>query len=273
VIAVNYDPPVKLYQKRRDREDWWHANATSNADESQLPDELAQGGGALEARADWLALSDLDDDGALPLHDVALAMMLMAGSTPWQRVDGMGMARQALESPLTGNQWRDLTVDERLMLTNGRAWCHAVYGDLSPIGSRNDPVVLADAIRHADLAHSMSPHDPEVAMTMSLIRLRQGRVDDALTIAHAAVEGFGSLTARQRSGRAHGSAVLAVVVLALATASSGDIRTAIALGSAARAMRSAVEVDGSALASLLGELSDLMSQAPGTPPAGPPAQP
>ena len=144
-------------------------------------------------------LSDSNDDGAGPHNDASLALMLMAGPNPWQRIDGMGMARTALETAPTGNEWRDLNHNERLMLANGRAWCHAVYGDLSSNRIRNDPVVLVDAVRYASLAYEINPHEPEVSTTLALIALRQGRLNDAFGFAHAAVDSFASLTDRQHA--------------------------------------------------------------------------
>jgi hypothetical protein len=251
---------MKLYTKWRDREEWWREGLeTSPSDgltelpksQQVLPDEV-------EPPVDWLDLAGREDDR--PRHDVPLALMLMLGTSPWQRIDGMGIARQALEAPATGDPRHDLTDSERLMLANGRAWCHAVHADLSPITGHNDPIVLSDANRYAELAFAMAPREPVVATTRALICLRQGRIDDAIRIAHGAVEAFGSLTDRQRDAQAHGSAVLAVVTLALTTATAGDHLTAFALAAAARAMRTAIDIDEAAFASLSSEISDLLDQ-------------
>ena len=42
--------------------------------------------------------------------------MLMLGEHAWQRIDGMGLARQALEAPVIGDQRVDLSDDERFLL-------------------------------------------------------------------------------------------------------------------------------------------------------------
>ena len=68
-----------------------------------------------------------------------LAAMLMLGEHAWQRIDGMGLARQALETPVTGDPRVDLSEDERFLLANGRAWCLVVHSDLGHGGRRDDP--------------------------------------------------------------------------------------------------------------------------------------
>jgi hypothetical protein len=262
-VGLGYHDVVKLYVRKRDREDWWREAETAGSAEAEQPTpqhaprQEGFSDTSIVPSEEW-TMSESDEAGSGAHNDVSLALMLMAGTSPWQRIDGMGMARTALEAVPTGNQWRDLSLDERLALANGRAWCHVVYGDLSPNGTRNDPIVLVDAARHAELAYAINPDEPEVATTLSLLALRQGRVDDALGFAHQAVEAFASLTDRRRGARAHGSSVLAVMTLALATASSGESQVAVALATAARAMRTAVDVDQSAFTSLLEELAALM---------------
>jgi len=181
--------------------------------------------------------------------------MLMLGEHPWQRVDGMGMAREALEAPVTGDPRHDLTAEERFLLSNGRAWCLLVHADLAHQRKHDDPFVLADAIRHLELAEAVGPREPQLLTTQALLRLRQGRTSEALAGARSAVDAFGLLSDHVRSGRTQGHAILAVLTLALATAASGDLATARALTAAARAVRTSLDVDEAAFTALVGELS------------------
>lgn len=253
---------VRVFPRRHDPEDWWREGP-----EVGEPRARVDGRGVTEVTgcfadplADWLNPNANDEEGHAQRDDVALAMMLMLGADPWQRIDGMGMARKALQSADTADHAREFSYDERLMLANARAWCLAVHGDLSPVGLRDDPMVVADANRYVEFALAMAPQDPEVATTLALVRLRQGRIDEAVRIAQDAVQAFGSLPDRRRTGRAHGTAVLAVVTLALAKATVGDHLSAKHLVSAARAVRTALDIDEVALSSLTSEISALSNQ-------------
>jgi hypothetical protein len=207
-----------------------------------------------DATPDWF--SPVDQGTEVARADVPLALLLMLGEHSWQRIDGMGMARRALEVPPTGDRRRDLTDEERLQLANARAWCLAVHGDLAPRGRRDDPIQTADADRYATLAGSLGPGDPRVATTVALVRLRQGRVDEAL---ERAAEALGVLAERadaERTGRMHGPAVLAAMTWALALAAAGQLREAWLVARTARAARVALDVDEVAFASLLAELPE-----------------
>jgi hypothetical protein len=194
--------------------------------------------------------------------DVPLAGMLMLGESSWQRIDGMGMARQALEAPLTEDARKDLSDQERFLLANGRAWCLAVHADLAHKGRRDDPFVVADASRHLELAQAVDPDNPQVQTTLALVRYRQGRTTEALEAAQAAVQAFGAMADRQRSGRTQGAAVLAVVTWALLTAASGDLATARMLGKAARAVTTSIDIDEASFSSLMAELSEWVDSGP-----------
>jgi hypothetical protein len=204
---------------------------------------------------DWYGQSELEPEEDVPRHDVSLATMLMLGENPWQRIDGMGIARDALEAPATGDPRRDLSDQERFFLANGRAWCLLVHGDLAHMQQHDDPFVLADASRHAELARAIGPSNPLLHATFALLRFRQGRVPEALEAARGAVGAFASLPDRDRSGRTQGAAVLAVLTLALVTAASGDIAPARTLAGVAQAIRSPLDVDDAAFGALLAELS------------------
>ena len=65
-----------------------------------------------------------------PAWTLSLASMLMLGATSYQRIDGMGLARKALEAELTGDPRPNLSVEERCLLASARAWCLLVHGDL-----------------------------------------------------------------------------------------------------------------------------------------------
>ena len=203
---------------------------------------------------DWFGPSSLAEDDYTPRLDVSLAAMLMLGANPWQRIDGMGMARQALEAPRTGDVRNDLSDEERFEMANGRAWCLLVHADLAHHGRRDDPFVLADAGRHLAMAHELDPANPRLATTLALLRLRQGKLDEAMKAARHTVDAFGRLPDERRSGRTQGAALLAVLTLALVSASTGDPVASASLALAARAMRSPLDVDDAAFAALLSEL-------------------
>lgn len=193
--------------------------------------------------------------------DVPLALALMFGAEPWQRIDGMGLARQALERAAGRPDRAGLSDRDRVLLANARAWCHAVHADLAPNGRRDDPIILADAANYARLALSLAPQDAEVVTTVALLHLRQGRVSEAVAIAEDAVWRLGSLSDSCRTGRSHGAAVMAVVTLALALAVAGDQIRALSLAASARAIRMAVDLDEVAFAALTGEVAELASRA------------
>jgi hypothetical protein len=182
-----------------------------------------------------------------------------AGEHAWQRIDGMGLARQALESPAAGDPRVDLSQDERFLLANGRAWCLVVHSDLGHGGRRDDPIVLADAQRHVELAQSMAARDAQraqVLTTAALIAFRRGGWQDAVGLAQAAVDSFAVLPDNERSGQSQGTASLAVLTLALLTAASGETEVALNLARAAGALRPPLDVDQAAFGALLTELSD-----------------
>ncbi len=220
--------------------------------EARVVDEVP---GETQAGApDWFGPSDFAEDDYAPRLDVSLAAMLMLGANPWQRIDGMGMARQALEAPRTGDVRHDLSDEERFEMANGRAWCLLVHADLAHHGRRDDPFVLADAGRHLTLAHELDSANPRLGATLALLRLRQGRLDEAMQAARHTVDAFGRLADERRSGRTQGVALLAVLTLALVSARNGDREVSASLASAATAMRSPLDVDDAAFAALLSEL-------------------
>ena len=216
------------------------------------------GGGSA---GDWFGPSQPGEEEYAPRKDVPLASMLMLGENPWQRIDGMGMARQALEAAPTSDGRHDLTDDERFLLANGRAWCLAVHADLAHQGRRDDPFVLADIGRHLEEAEAIAPGNPQLHTTWALLRLRQGRTDEGLECARRAVQTFGSMPDHERSGRTQGAAILALVTLALVTAASGDLATARLLGGAARAVWTPLDIDEAAYTSLMAELSERLHTA------------
>jgi hypothetical protein len=203
-----------------------------------------------------------DEKLGLPDQDVALASMLMLGAQPWQRIDGMGMARHALEAPLTGDQRRDMTDQERFLLANGRAWCLLVFGDLGHQGRKDDPFVLADAERHVALGERLSPRHPRIATTKSLLSLRQGANAQALKGAREVIDRLGVWPEHDRNAETQGVALLAILVLALAEQAVGNDAGAGLLAKAVQAVRTSFEVDATALASLLGELRKPEDPAP-----------
>ncbi len=210
---------------------------------------------------DWFGPSDVGEDDYTPRLDVSLASMLMLGANSWQRIDGMGMARQALEAPRTGDARHDLSDEERFEMANGRAWCLLVHADLAHHGRRDDPFVLADAGRHLELAQELDPANPRLWSSLALLRLRQGRLDEAMQAARRAVDAFGRLADERRSGRTQGSALQAVLTLALVSARSGDSATAGSLAAAARAVRSPLDVDDAAFTALLSEIDGAVGRA------------
>ena len=74
-------------------------------DDSRFDTDL----GALEslrelaaAEPDWFAPPAAGEEAYAARQEVPLAAMLMLGENAWQRIDGMGLARQALEAPAHG---------------------------------------------------------------------------------------------------------------------------------------------------------------------------
>lgn len=251
---------MRVFPKRSDPEDWWRqGDATTGSGASTLrQDPNAIFRHSTRPLTDWLDPPEEGEDGHSPRHDVALAMMLMLGANPWQRIDGMGMARTALEAAETSVHAGEVTDDECIMLANARAWCHAVHADLSLTGQRDDPIVVADANRYVEMARAMDPHGPVVTTTLALLRIRQNRIDDAVQIAQDAVQAFGCITDGARTGRVHGSAVLAVMTLALAQARAGECSSARDLANAAFAVRTPLDIDDVALSSLMSEVSAIV---------------
>ena len=178
--------------------------------------------------------------------------MLMLGTSSYQRIDGMGLARKALEALPTGDTRRDLSKEERSMLANARAWCLLVHGDLGHLSRLDDPFVLADAERFVEVARGLSPGSPSVETTVALLRLRQGRTAEA-TGEHRTEPWRSSprMPEHERSGRTQGAAILAVVTQALVAASSGDTHGRRVLCSAARAVVTPLDLDEAAFAALL----------------------
>jgi hypothetical protein len=210
---------------------------------------------------DWFGPSDAGEEDDAPRLDVSLAAMLMLGANSWQRIDGMGMARQALEAPRTGDPRHDLSDEERFEMANGRAWCLLVHADLAHQGRRDDPIVLADAGRHLEIAYGLDPSNPSLPTTLALLRLRQGRLEEAKETACRAVDAFGRLADDRRSGRTLGAALQAVLTLALVSASAGDLVRATSLAGAARAVRVPLDVDDAAFGALLTELEAALERA------------
>jgi hypothetical protein len=191
--------------------------------------------------------------------DVSLASMLMLGTTSYQRIDGLGMARKALEAPATGDPRRDLTEEERLLLTNARAWCLLVHGDLGHRARLDDPFVLAEAERSVEEVRRLAPDTPQCETNVALLRIRQGRITEALLSAQRAVEGFAQMPDHQRNGGTQGAALLALLTLALAMASNADPATARWLVEAARAVRVPLDLDEPAFAALLTQVEEAVA--------------
>lgn len=208
---------------------------------------------------DWFAPSESGEDVYAARREVPLAAMLMLGEHAWQRIDGMGLARQALEAPATGDLRVDLSDDERFLLANGRAWCLVVHSDLGHGGRRDDPIVLADAQRHVEQAQSVAARDShraQVKTTWALVAFRREGPAGTLYLAQAAVDAFAVLPDSERTGQSQGAASLAVLTLAVLTAAAGDIESALNLGRAAGALRPPLDVDQAAFGALLKELSE-----------------
>jgi hypothetical protein len=231
------------------------------SDESRFETDLRASESSGEAdgvEPDWFAPPDAGEEAYAARQEAPLAAMLMLGEHAWQRIDGMGLARQALEAPTTGDPRVDLSDDERFLLANGRAWCLVVHSDLGHGGRRDDPIVLRDAERHTELAQNAARSDvqrAQVLTTEALVRYRWEGSQDALSLAQASVDAFAVLPDNERSGQSQGAASLGVLTLALLTAASGDIEAALNLGRAAGALRPPLDVDQPAFAALLTELS------------------
>ena len=121
------------------------------------PVEGGSSGGEPAPDEDWFGSDQPGEDSYAARMDVSLACMLMLGASPYQRIDGMGLARKALEEPSIGDSRRDISVEERSILANARAWCLLVHGDLGHLSRLYDPFVLADAERFVEVArHPLS---------------------------------------------------------------------------------------------------------------------
>jgi len=226
------------------------------ASDDPFSDPIAWGDEA-EAPTDWFGPDEASGpEGYVPRRDAPLAAMLMLGAQSWQRIDGMGLARKALEADATGDARRDLSPEERFLLANGRAWCLLVHGDLGHQGRRDDPFVLADAGRHLELAQQADPTNPAALTTLALLRLREGDPPVALDTARQAVGAFAALPDERRTGRTQAAAMLALMTLSLACAASGDPGMASALTDAARATRSPLDLDEAAFGALKSEVSE-----------------
>ncbi len=216
-------------------------------------------GGEPAPDEDWFGSDQPGEDSYAARMDVSLACMLMLGASSYQRIDGMGLARKALEEPPIGDPRRDISAGERSILANARAWCLLVHGDLGHLSRLDDPFVLADAERFVELARRVSPGNPSIETTLALLRLRQGRTAEATEIIERAMEGFGAVPEHERSGRTQGAAILAVVTHALVAASSGDTHAARVLSSAARAVVAPIDLDEAAFAALLSQVDGLIT--------------
>lgn len=208
----------------------------------------------LDGDQGWFEPAEHDGDGYAARMDVSLASMLMLGTTAYQRIDGIGMARKALEAPPTGDPRRDLSEAERLLLVNARAWCLLVHGDLGHRSRLDDPFVLAEAERCVEEVRRLAPDSTQGATSLALLRIRQRRTEEALQSAQRAVETFARMPDHQRNGSTQGGALLAVLTLALAAAASGDANTARTLAEAARAARIPLDLDDPAFAALLAQI-------------------
>jgi hypothetical protein len=254
---------VAKYARRRVRgkPDSFEPEGNAESEGSPTSDEPVDAAIVLDDEAnapdDWFGPDETGEvEGYLPQRDVPLAAMLMLGGQPWQRIDGMGLARKALEAEVTGDQRRDLSDGERFLLANGRAWCLLVHGDLGHQGRRDDPFVLSDAGRHLEMAQQTDPTNPAALTTLALLRLREADVEAALEAGRQAVEAFAALPDERRTGLTQASAVLALVTMGLVCAASGDTESAEVLVVAARATRSPLDLDEASFAALTGEIAE-----------------
>jgi hypothetical protein len=244
----------------------------ASPDESASPDENTAVGDVQEVQPsrgeptpdeDWFGPSQSGDESYAARRDVSLASMLMLGSSPYQRIDGMGLARKALETAPTGDPRQDISMEERGILANARAWCLLVHGDLGHRSRLDDPFVLADAERFVEMAAGITPGSPSVEITVALLRLRQGRAGDALESAQRAIDLFARIPEHQRGGRTQGAAILAVVTQALVVASLGDCDGARMLSGAARAVVTPLDLDEAAFLALLAEVDSAIARTTG----------
>jgi hypothetical protein len=212
------------------------------ADGDRAPDE------------DWFQPPQPGDEAYAAHSDVSLASMLMLGTSSYQRIDGMGLARKALEAVPTGDTRRDLSKEERSMLANARAWCLLVHGDLGHRSRLDDPFVLADAERHVEVAGDISPQDPCVETTLALLRLRQGRLAEAAEGIKGAMEAFAQMPDHDRTGRTQATAIMATLTQAIVAASSGDAQGAKLLSTVARGVRTPLDIDEASFAALTGQI-------------------
>jgi hypothetical protein len=246
---------LRRWRRGASEEPAWPERDLSEGDETVAPD-----GESWPEEDNGFEPSQAGEDVYAARRDVSLASMLMLGTTPYQRIDGMGLARKALEAPVSGDPRQDLSEDERFMLANARAWCLVVHGDLGHQSRLDDPFVLADAERYAEIASGIRPGSPYVETTRALLRLRQGRIEEGLESAQRAVAGFARLPDHQRSGRTQGAAILTVVTVALAEALSGDLNEAQVLGTAARAVWTSLDTDEAAFTALIGEVDQALGR-------------
>ncbi len=214
---------------------------------------------APEVEPDWFAPSEPGEDAYAARQEVPLAAMLMLGEHSWQRIDGMGMARQALEAEETGDPRLDLSADERFLLANGRAWSLLVHLDLAHGGRRDDLFVLADAQRHIEQAQGVAARATQQAQlltTQAMLVFRQDGPVAALPWARAAVDAFAALPDHERTGQSQGAGSLAVLALALVTGAIGDTEAAADVARSAMALRPPLDVDQSAFGALMNELAE-----------------
>jgi hypothetical protein len=222
----------------------------------------------------WLLSTALTDDfrepgeldlsreelvGPVPRRDVALAIMLMLAPEPWLRVDGMSLARQALDAPSTGDPRRDLKDYERGMLADGRARCLVLHCDLMLGSTREDPIVAYEASRYAEFAMRLAPDDAEVTITLALVRLRQRRAEEASELARRALEALGADPYAASDGRVQSAALLSMLILAISSMHMGDRPTAWALVDVISSAPAPLEVDEVGCARLIAELNDLLA--------------
>ena len=74
------------------------------------------------------------------------------------------------------------------------------------------------------------------------------------------MEAFAALPDHDRTGRTVGAAILGVLTHALVAASSGEVRVAQDLCSAARAVRTPLDIDDAAFAALIGQVNEVIAR-------------
>lgn len=106
-----------------------------------------------------------------PVVDRALALTLLRSSADSEVLDGVGIARRLLEP--TGEQVPD-TFGPSIRAGLAGATAFALVRRQAP-----DPALLADADKWASLACELRPDSPSSIDTLALVRIRQGRYEEA----------------------------------------------------------------------------------------------